>query len=706
MAAALLIAMAALPAVRSARGQDAWRPADQDVQAILAGAPQLRVEDVCSPVRSAVFFPGNITWVPNPDGRTYDVVIPYEQRYGGPASVAIIDLGTGKVQVQSHPRGVGWHIVGWVLAPDGKCYLSQLNYTRRLNVEISVYDPAKDELTVRAFPTPDTIRGETHPIAVGTDGKIYLGGSHPTAAVTAIMLDPATGEVTDFGAAGPTHPGGCWAGGIGADATHVYIASGRVPWYLIAIDKKTKEANVLATTDTVGGSVGVSQGEFGVTATVVQGTGKPRQEFWCRQGRIMPRDQPRPWQEGPSARAALGRIYQENGPQGLTTYIENVAPASDGACELWVRAEVPGAIKDPAAPGWSGIRYQVETYPQAIERIIETFGGRIFGTGGNYSGHFVYDPAADRHEYLGKTALSHYATLAVGSKIYMSGYPSAPVIVYDAAKPWTLTAGAGPGTRRTAMDSPQSNPRSLGYLRESRCHKMYAAALGASGRVYFGGQWIRDGDCGGIGWWDPVAEQRGGFWEIFSNQQVCFMTAAADGKLIVISTLRRADPILNKPTPNEGKLFVLDDATKEIVREITVVEGVRGPGPVAPAGGHRVIGWTNDPVDEAGRSVLYGVDVEKGQVVWKKTLPVPLPVRVGSNQMEPWDWRIGPDGFIWTYMGTGQNYALVRIDPRDASIRAVGRFSPGGRLAFAPPDIYLAGATTLRRVKGVVKAGE
>lgn len=707
-AVAVAVMAAVAMAAGGARGDAEWVPAGQDVAAALAKAPKATAEELCEPVRSAVFFPGNINWAPNPDGKTYDVVIPYEQQYGGPASVAIIDLGTGKVQVQNHARGLGWHMVGWVLGPDGKCYLSQLNYTRRLNVEISIYDPATDELKLRAFPTPDTIRGETHPIAIGTDGNVYAGGSHPTAAVTCIMVDIKTGAVTDFGPCGPKHEDGCWAGSIAADATHVYISSGRVPWYLIAIDRKTKEAKVLATTGTVGGGVSFGQDPSGVTASVIEAAGKARQEYWCWQGKLVPKSQPCPWPHAPVGRPAGPRLWEQNGPPGLSAYIENVAPAPDGQCELWVKDAVPSAATDPARPGWSCIRYRVQTYPQVVERLIEIPDGRIFGTGGNYSGNFLFDPATSKCEYLGKTALSHYATAIAGGKVYMSGYPSAPVIRYDPARPWTLPVhGGGPGSRLADIESPGSNPQRLCYLKKSGCHKMFAAAVGASGCVYFGGQWYRNGEAGGIGWWDPATQQAGGFWEILSNQQVCFLCAAGGGRYIVISTLRRDDPLLGKPKPNEGKLFVLDDRTKTIVRQIAPVEGVRGPGPVAPAGGNRVIGWANDPADEKTKSILYGVDVETGQVVWKKTLPVRLPVRIGSNQMERWDWRLGPDGWIWTFMGGNDDGdVLVRIDPRTAAIEAVARFSPGGRLAFAGRDVYLSGTTALRRAKGIVPVGK
>jgi hypothetical protein len=79
-------------AADGARGDGEWVPAGQDVPAALAKTPKATAEDLGEPVQSAVFFPGNINRAPNPDGKTYDVVIPYEQQYGGPASVAIIAL--------------------------------------------------------------------------------------------------------------------------------------------------------------------------------------------------------------------------------------------------------------------------------------------------------------------------------------------------------------------------------------------------------------------------------------------------------------------------------------------------------------------------------------------------------------------------------------------------------------------------------------
>ena len=158
------------------------------------------------------------------------------------------------------------------------------------------------------------------------------------------------------------------------------------------------------------------------------------------------------------------------------------------------------------------------------------------------------------------------------------------------------------------LNEPDDPPRLIGRFAKSRCHKMFGAAVGASGHLYFGGRWMRNGNGGGLGWWDPIAGTEDGIWESFSNQQIEYVTPAGGGRFIVLSTLRVNDTVLRKPTLRERKLVVFDDAAKKIVREITVAERVPGSGPIASAGGTRVIGWTTNPA-KPQTSLLYGADV-------------------------------------------------------------------------------------------------
>lgn len=673
----------------------AWIPSPQDVEAAIRNTPKRSVENLLQPVRTITYDgDDNLIWAPNPDGRTWDVIPIYFEGYGGRNTLSIVDLGSGEVKVENRPPGLNWHLPAYVVAPNGKVYIAS---RKRQRVAIHVYDPAQNELKREAIPTPEHMQGEMHPIVRSQDGMIFVGGGHASKAATCIMIDPRDDSITDFGSLGPSHaPTRCFNYYMGVDDTHVYIASGKVPWYLLAVDRKTKKSTTLAKTENTGGMVVVEQETHGVKARVFLGRGSKRQDYWLHQGKMIPKSAPCPWgKKGVDWQAAL--------PPKPDIYTKNMVPTAAGqSAELWVKANVPQTDRDPKFPGWSRVAYDVPLYPMGSHRLTEMPDGRLLGTGGPYTGNYIYDPSTGKCSYTGKLHLSHYATAAHDNKIWMSGYPASRLYAFDYTKP--LQAGgasAGPDTELALNDSLRGNPRFVGRLAESKCHKMYGAAVGASGDIYFGGIWMRTGNGGGLGWWNSVSNKEAGLWKPFSNHQIAYLCAADSGRHIVISTVRVGDLVLKKPTPKEGRLFVFDDSKKEIVREIIVENRVRGPGPIAWAGGNRIIGWTNDPAN-GRKSILYGVDLERGEVVWKKSLPFKLPVQIGSNQKVPWDFRRGPDGHIWTFMGR-EAKALVRINPEMATVEGVAHVNRGGRLAFSSSDIYLSGTTYLRRIRNVTK---
>jgi hypothetical protein len=185
-------------------------------------------------------------------------------------------------------------------------------------------------------------------------------------------------------------------------------------------------------------------------------------------------------------------------------------------------------------------------------------------------------------------------------------------------------------------------------------------------------------------------------WKPFSNYQVTHLAAADGGRVIVISTRRVEDTVLKKPKPEQGALFLLNTAGRELRGPLEPVPQAKGTGPIVCAGGSRIVGWTADPADEKA-SLLYSVDVRDSKVLYMKALPRPLPAAIGSNQQEAWDFRVGPDGWIWTFI----DGALARIEPSSGRILIVGRPPGAGRIAFAQDRVYLGGATALRRLKGL-----
>jgi len=670
--------------------------ADSDLAAQVRSAPQLETEDLCEPVKSV--REGMLLWAPNPDGKSWDLLQIYFPQYGGPNTIVMIDLGSGEVKQVQTERGWNFHLCPAIVAPNGKLFISALN--SRLQQQICIYDPATNELTLGAVAMPDDVLGETHPLVLGTDDKLYAIGQHPSRAATAVQIDPDTLQVTGYGPIGPSHaPNACWGYSGAADDRFVYIASGKIPWYLVAYDRQTGQSRTLVETATVGGYVSAGQRPDGCvgSASGIVNTGGERRDYWLYKGQAIPIEQRG---EAPPWPAREPRPSPPPRPEVNTGL---AVPDIDGWAEIWVRtaeakAAAPADAPADAAPeqwGWRRFRFQVPLYPHSIYRLTELADGRLFGTAGAYEGNFVYEPQTGDFKHLGKIGLSHYATAVSGGKVYMSGYPSSPLYVYDPRQPWT--AGTFIKGRVIQDDQPDANPRMLLRMGEKKLagtHKMYAAATDAEGRVVFGGAWIRDGACGGIAWYDPGTGQVDGMWQPLSNYQVTHMAAADDGRTIAISTRRVDDSVLGKPKPEQGALWFLDTTRRELTGKFEPVPLAKGTGPIVAVGGSRIVGWTENPQD-AKASILYAVDVRGPTLIYRTDLPFPLPVAIGSNQQEAWDFRLGPDGHIWTFMDN----VLVRIAPEDGAIRVVGRPTRPGPLAFAAGRVYLGGTTAVRRIK-------
>ena len=134
------------------------------------------------------------------------------------------------------------------------------------------------------------------------------------------------------------------------DDTHVYIASGKVPWYLVAVDRKTKQSTMLAKTANTGGMVTVFQDIHGVTANVTGGPGIKKKQYWCHEGKLILKSQPCPW-------GKTGTDWKKALPPKPEIYSERIVPPEPGQqAEFWVKATVPGVAPDREHRGWTCFR--------------------------------------------------------------------------------------------------------------------------------------------------------------------------------------------------------------------------------------------------------------------------------------------------------------------------------------------------------------
>jgi hypothetical protein len=685
---------------------EVWRAADQlGLKEALEGAPVLKTESLGEPARGVNVWE---RWlVPNHDGKSWDVLQIYFKEYYGPTWLCAVDLGTREVKRQRLADDHQFYLSGRALGFDGKYYIAMPS-RRTWSMDMFVYDPATNMVEERGEIVPG-LGGEVRPLVTGPDGRIYGTGTRGNR-VGLYIYDPKLKKVVkDFGAVGPSHPNGAWSRYVmGVDDTHAYIASGMIPaWYLVAVNLATGKEQVLleSPTELV---MDIVESFPGAWAIVPQDGGAPRKEYWLYHGKAIPKvsDTP-PWprQASPWDKAVPKPEF----------YFGQIDPDAQGNATLWCRLPAGEGASGQAAgrsqvPGWDAIRLEgVESYPHRINPMSVLPDGLLYGTGDDYAGVFVFDPRTDQTTILGpRPGLAPYTQIVCGDKLYSSGYSGGHLFVYDPTRPWTLSKGGPPGNPAPNQADVRSNPRYLGdFDKTTRVGLMHSSALGADGRIYFGGFGLRHYTGGGFGWYDTKTRKMDGFWKPLSGYAVHWIAPAMGGSLIIISTSTAADELNNNRGTKESKLFVYDVAEKRIVREIVPVPNARATGLIIEIAPGRVLGLTMEsPQGKPGSTgLLYGVDVTTGEVLLRKALPWP----VGTDPYWPhWvdpsyeilDLVRGPDGFLWTYLKN----VLVRIDPRDVRVHVVGKIKQPGWPTFVGNDVYFSGSEQLRRIRNIVPA--
>jgi hypothetical protein len=665
-----------------------WRIVEQpELKDEFENAPILRSESLGEPARGVNVWE---RWVvPNHDGKSWDVLQIYFKEYYGPTWLYAVDLGTGHVTRQRLADDHQFYLSGRALGFDGKYYIATPS-RHTWSMDLFVYDPETNRLEERGE-IVHGLGGEVRPLVTGPDGRIYGTGTRDNR-VGLYIYDPKLGKVVkDFGAVGPGHPNGAWSRYVmGVDDTHAYIASGMIPaWYLVAVDLTTGEEKLLleSPTECV---MDIIEQFPGAYARVPQADGSPYKEYWLYHGEAIQKtsDTP-PW---PRQASPWDKAVPK--PQ---VYFDQIDPDADGNATLWYRL-----AKDSV---WKSIHLEgVESYPHRINPMSVLPEGRIYGTGDDYAGVFVFDPQTDEATILGpRPGLAPYTQIVCGGKLYSSGYSGGHLFVYDPAKPWTLSKGGPPGQSAIDQADARSNPRYIGdFDRTTRVGLMHSSSLGADGRIYFGGFGLRHYTGGGLGWYDPRTDQMGGLWEPLSGYAVRWIAPAMDGRLIVLSTSTAPDELNDNRSPEEARLFVYDVNERRIVRQFAPITGARTTGLILEVAPGRLMGLTSDR-QAPKRSILYGVDVTTGELLFTKSLPSSVSIDdYWPHWVDPsYEYNTfvhGPDGFVWTWLRD----VLVRIDPKEASVHVVGRVDPVGWLTFVGRDIYLSGLEQLRRIRNVV----
>lgn len=667
---------------------DNWKPVEQpNLVAQLKAAPLLKLVDVAPPPERC--WVGHRPYlVPNPDGASWDMVFPYYNTYGGEQEVVIHDFGTGKTRKHYLSTRKGDSVL---TRERIDFHMQQSYYTdKKLVFEMYgpvcfiVYDPAADAFTGGAKPFGDeVINGRC---VLGDDGLIYgIGWPKDKSGFVAYRFDPKTYEAKRFNTFGPPNEHrrelyrkvvkfGDW----------IYAAVGAQPWHLVAFNFRTGEGRLLAATEPIIGDyavIGFARMKGGISgyirnAATVEGIdGFDRREFtfWLHNGKIFARqNETPPWSDKPAQRDVAARY---DWAREFQVWPRNFTPPSPPP---WIPRDSgsPNPRGDVNLPYRLGdrpeqtLRYNVKMYPGEVRLLREVNDHVLVATDSGYGQHVFYDLKTRQMRRVGGT-ISPYSMGLFHDRLYVSGYPGSAIVEYDFTRP-------------LGLEQASPNPKRLGHPASDTHVPLGGTVGGADGRVYNAGTTVeRRRVGGGLGWYDTKTGELGGM--PLKDHRIFWMTTAADDRYVVLSS----------KCSGQGKLFVWDTETHAFRHEVIPPAGATRPGPIAEALPGLILGHT---VDGNEQPVLYGFDPAAGRILWTKPVPSPPVTAFSQVRRQAYSFRRGPVGFLWSFFDN----TLVRIDPRNARVEAVGRLPEKERpaqLAFAQGAVYFAGGSQLRRIE-------
>jgi hypothetical protein len=669
-----------------------WRAAAQaDIAGLLAKAPRLECEAAAPPPQRC--WSGHQPYlVPNPDGKSWDMLLPYYNKYRGEQEIIIHDFGTAKTSRQVLSTGKGDSVlrreaIGFHMQPSYYTN-NQLVFCVYGPVLFAVYDPAADKFTYGVKPFGDAvINGRA---VLGDDGLVYgVGWPKDKSGFIAFSFNPLTKEVAKSETFGPANPHrqelyrevrmcGDW----------IYAAIGNRPWHLVAYNFASGEDRLLARTKDIRGSsdtIGMKHIPGGFRGHIrepaaIEGIEKfdeKQFDFWLHDGRIIRRDSDKPpWTAAANAARPPKSFRWAREYQVWPGDFEPPSPPPQfkrdaGGPDCKGRVELPYRLGGENQ--WRKLTYEVKMYPGVVQLLTEVNDRVLFATDSGYGQHVFYDTGTNKLMRISGT-LSPYSIGHYNNRLYVSGYPTSQMFEYDFS-------------RKIGLKQDDPNPRRVAWVGKfDDTHCPLGGTVGcADGRVYNAGTtYGRRREGGGFGWYDTRTGETGGM--PFEGHRIFWMTAAAAGRYLLMSSKCGGD----------GVLFCWDTQKRDFLYKKPVLAQPT-PGAIEEAlPGGLVIGHTTGGEEAAG--LLYGLCAETGEILWRKEVPVKPVTAFSSVRRHSYAFRRGPDGFIWSFFDN----TLVRIDPRNAEIEPVGKVSGKPvQIAFANGGVYVAGGDRLRRIRGL-----
>lgn len=475
-------------------------------------------------------------------------------------------------------------------------------------------------------------------------------------------------------------------GGVGAGYVHalyqdqdaVYaVARGTGPWELVSHDLKTGDRHVLLSTpaagtiDMAGGIARVRNGE---SATV--------KCYALRDGHATPAD------DKPAPKPPVQRTTQVGDWTPGMTVDESPLYAGKGCVALRCR--------DPIGKGGERtVEMPVAMAGAPLCYLALLPDGRIAAMPDSGAPMVLFNPRTNETAMAPMPFLQARCVAASGQSIYVSGLPNVPLAQWDVSSPTRPPAAAD----KAAADA---NPRLAAVLAGSATGWHAGALIFASpeGRVYVCERRQRTATGFDFRWYDPRTGARGtvGADGALDHLQATWAAPLPGGRLAV-STCIEPNTTLKSAVPDSARIAMLNMTDGRYETPITPLPGVKSLAGVVECAPGKLLGLAPNG---AGRSTwVYRLDLKTGEVekvsrvagyVQCTATPAALPTR-GH------DLQLGPDGMVWTAASMQAGSVLVKVDPTELTMTAVGTFKgPWSRFVFVNGAMYLSGEERLRKI--------
>jgi outer membrane protein assembly factor BamB len=592
----------------------------------------LAVEDLGVPVTGRTI--GKTVFYKEPKSGATRLLLTFEAADGRgddpPFQIYDLDLETGKARlVMAMPGRVCPD--GPLLHTNGKIYMG----TGRPSA-LGEYDPATGAFR-NCGRVQERLYASVHSLGEREDGLIFIG----TLGLHLAVYDPSSGKMEDLGKMGPSDEGYIYFLGFDGDDVHCvlrgYGAEGTVVY-----NTKTRKARHYLKNEKTGA--------------------------WTCDGKEVPAS------EAPREVKTSTVIFR-----GTPMYAMSQSDKSGHEFDLdgaqpsgWNGGEVAVRWRKRGDAEWRESRTKgVDIQPISVKRLAPLPDGTLLGMSAMYSTMFHFDPATRKSTWVGMPPGSLYDMVAVGDRVYMSGY-SCLFADYDRARPWNFS-------RLEASAGKEANPR---IWRDAGGKYNCQMALGADGRVYFAGHHERhDAGCS-LSAYDPKTQKIALLLrEESAEQQAQGCVALDGGKLIVMGY--------------SSTLAVYDVAKQEVTRRWSVPKEIGRTGRLLPAGPSAVVGLVSRELSPRGpggkeatyEGVLYRLDLSTGKVEWQKTIPGRVFSGNTAADFRGHDERfcVGPDGCGWLFV----DKVLTRVHPATGEVEAVMELEERGMLCWVGDDLYV-----------------